>query len=245
MKKLTNKVYTIKQNNPSKLRYERKLECKYLGCPSIAKMITFYDTDETYLWICKSKNHSSQCTYKDKLGNLTEEDRIFEDPSFKILVSSTLPPKQVIQTYNKDRKAKGLFELPILSRITKKISRIRHDLNSKDNDIPHSLVVNMNELKAEVQRASFADDELSNIPEDTVFVAGSHFTENKFCVVLTSKTLLKNYLTQGKYAPRFLAVDGTYKLNDLKYPTLVLGTVDVNRKFHLSNFSLFHFLMYY
>ena len=74
---------------------------------------------------------------------------------------------------------------------------------------------------------------LKNIADDTVLVAGSKFTENKFYIVLTSKVLLKNYITQGKYAPRFLAIDGTYKLNDLMYPTLVLGTVDVNRRFHL------------
>ena len=72
---------------------------------------------------------------------------------------------------------------------------------------------------------------LKNIAEDTVFVAGSKFTENKFCVVLASKALLKNCITQGKYAPRFSAIDGIYKLNELMYLTLVIGTV--NRKFHL------------
>ena len=93
--------------------------------------------------------------------------------------------------------------------------------------------MNINELKIEAQRAIFDAEGLANLTEDTVFVAGSKFIDNKFCVVLTSKTLIKNYIIQGKYAPKFVAIDGTYKLNQLMYPTLILGTVDVNRKFHL------------
>jgi len=95
IKKITNKSYTIKQNSPSQLKYERQLQCKQKGCPSIARMITFYETNETYLWISK-KAHNIECRYKDELGNASEEDQIFEDPAFKLLISSTLPPKQVI-----------------------------------------------------------------------------------------------------------------------------------------------------
>ena len=105
-------------------------------------------------------------------------------------------------------------------------------------------ITNIHELKTETMRSTFNAIELQNIAQDTVFVAGSHFAENNFCVCLISKALLKNYITQGKHAPRFLAIDGTYKLNNLMYPTLILGTVDVNRKFHLDIlFFLVKFLL--
>jgi len=97
------------------------------------------------------------------------------------------------------------------------------------------IVVNIAELKAEVARNTFGTQELSMLSENTVFVAGSYFDDNDFCVVLTSKSLLSKFILQRNHALSFLAVDGTYKLNDVKFPTLVLGTVDLNRKFILSN----------
>ena len=239
MKKLTNKVYIIKQNNPSQLKYERHLVCKKKECVSTAKLITFYDTEESYLWIC-TKEHIENCPFKDQLGNLSEEEKIFEDQKLKILISSTLPPKQVIQVYNKNRKAEGLSELPNVNRVAKKISRYRFGLNLKEKDIQEpTLIVNINELKGEVHRNTFSAEDVKNLSDDTVFVAGSQFIDNKFCIVLTSKILLNRYMIQRKFSPGFLAMDGTYRLNELRYPTLVLGTVDVHRKFHLGNFFFF------
>jgi len=45
-----------------------------------------------------------------------------------------------------------------------------------------------------------------------------------------------NYVQQNKYAPKFLCLDGTYKLNDTRYPTIIVGTVDRERKFHLGKY---------
>ena len=73
--------------------------------------MTFHNENLTYLWVAKIE-HVSNCGFEDKIGLKTEEEEIFEDPTLRALISSTLPPKNVIKkTYNKQRKEKGLSEL--------------------------------------------------------------------------------------------------------------------------------------
>ena len=117
-----------------------------------------------------------------------------------------LPPKQVIQVYNKNRKAEGLSELPNVNKVANKISRYRFGLNLKEKDIQEpTLIVNINELKGEVYRNTFSAEDIKNLSDGTVFVAGSQFIDNKFCIVLTSKILLNQYMIQKEFSPGFLS----------------------------------------
>lgn len=243
--KLTTKVFTVKQNNSSKLKYERKLYCKERDCPAQARVITFHDICYTYLWLSRII-HLPSCTYKDKFGIQHKEELVFQDPVFHALVCSTLPPKNVISTYNNERQKRNLSPLKESTELTRKISQIRHKYTKKDQEeAGANLIVNVDELKKEAQRTSFNDEQIGQLSRNTCFVAGSYFDGDNFAVVLTSKMLLENSFNQGNCYPRLLAVDGTYKLNNVKFPTLVIGTTDINRKFHLGTMLFFFSLILY
>ena len=80
-------------------------------------------------------------------------------------------------------------------------------------------------------------EQLISQDSDKVFVCGAETNEEGVTIVLTTKNLLNNYYKQAISQDSFLCTDGTYRLNNIRYPSLVVGTVDINRKFHLGKFS--------
>lgn len=73
----------------------------------------------------------------------------------------------------------------------------------------------------------FFKDNMEPKDDDQIFITNYQIDVDIFRVTITSICLLKS-LTQC-YS---LSVDGTYKLNILKYPLIVIGVVDQRKKFH-------------
>jgi len=55
--------------------------------------------------------------------------------------------------------------------------------------------------------------------------------------VFTTKALMMDYIKQKEADDGFLCVDGTYCLNKILYPSIITGTVDIRKKFHLDFFN--------
>jgi len=51
--------------------------------------------------------------------------------------------------------------------------------------------------------------------------------------MITTKNSLKNILKQDYCDHSLIALDATYNLNEPGYPTVVVGTIDLHKKFHL------------
>jgi len=235
MKVMIKKVYTIKQNNPSKYKYERKLVCKSISCPSQALLVTYNQKNMCKLFF-SIVDHAEDCKFQDKFGKKTEEEKLFEDPLFLSLVNSSLAPTLIIKNYNKEQKRRGNLEIKENEQLKRKISTFKYKLKQKDPiQSQADQIWNIEEFKKEISKHIFTNSNLSLLPDDLMFIVGSYFENNNFTVVLTSKNLLRNYVSQATLGPSLFVLDGTYKLNDLQYPTLVLGTIDKNRKFYLSN----------
>ena len=59
-----------------------------------------------------------------------------------------------------------------------------------------------------------------------------------FVGLITTKNLLLNIIKQASSAIINISLDGTYKLNKQGFPTIVIGTKDVQKRFHLSNIKI-------
>ena len=80
-------------------------------------------------------------------------------------------------------------------------------------------------------------DQLKN--EMQAIIIGYNLIPDNFCLVFSSKQLLNNIPLQAlSGAPKYLCLDGTYKLTVLGYPLIVIGTQDINHKFKLLGVAL-------
>jgi len=102
IKKHYDQIYSIRQNKPSQKKYERLLFCKNIQCPSKAKTIHFFETNELHYYVHKN-DHLNDCKYKDLIPSLETVD-MFEDPLFFALSNSNLPPTTILKNYNRKKK---------------------------------------------------------------------------------------------------------------------------------------------
>ena len=151
------------------------------------------------------------------------------------MVRSDLTPTLILKNYNKEQGGKKGSEVAITEKLKRKISAFKSKLKEKEGRDQEKVLINIEELKNEVLKYPHSDAIPKNIPNETFFYAGSSIDQNEFIVALTSKGPLGDYIPQTKVGPSSPPIDATYKLNNLKYPTIILGTVDKTRKFHLSN----------
>ena len=113
----------------------------------------------------------------------------------------------------------------------------KHQMKEKEKQVDEEeiSIENVGELKKEVNKLVFDTNKILTLNENNIFVAGISFQNSNFTIILTSSPLT-NYIQQSKYAHKFLCFDGTYKLNDTKYPTIIVGIVDRERKSHSSKY---------
>ena len=153
------------------------------------------------------------------------------------LIKSNKTPKQVIKEYNKGTGQKLVNN----EANRKKISNIRyaHKESKVEEDEESQPIISIQHLKNFINENLLSAEEIEAVDNDSVFVCGADKNDDNLTVVLTTKNLLGNYLKSSKIGELFICVDGTYRLNDLGYPLLTLGTVDLNKKLHISNILFF------
>ena len=78
-----------------------------------------------------------------------------------------------------------------------------------------------------------------NTSEYDPILIGENLSSDDFCLVFTSKQLLKNVIGQASScSTRYLCLDATYKLTVIGYPLLVFGTQNNDHKFKLVALTL-------
>ena len=78
-----------------------------------------------------------------------------------------------------------------------------------------------------------------NREDHDAMIIGHNLDPENFCLVFTSSCLLKNIIHQALTSSvRYMRLDGTYKLNILGYPLLIVGTQDLNHKFRLIRMAI-------
>mgnify|MGYP001268922713 CR=1 FL=1 len=223
--------FTIKQNSASKKKYLRFGYCKSVNCNAQVLLKEYLQQIKPAKLFESKIQHVQGCKYKDEVPCL------FAHPVMKELIAGDRAPKEVIKEFNSRTK----LNLENNDENRKRISNNRSYLKkikkaATQNTTYSEEILNIFQLQEFIANNTLSARELQNIEGNTAFVCGSLQTEEEFVAVLTTKNLLQNYVKQGKSREKFLCLDGTYSLNEKRYPSLILGTVDSNRNFHLSNF---------
>ena len=171
------------------------------------------------------------------LENCETTSNSLSDPSLLKLAKLPLKPLRILKEYNKNSENK----IPETNANRKKISRLKY--NAKKNEAESNNIYNLEDLKRFVDPKLLKNEEdLLNINYDEPFYLGLDEKNNDFICFATTKNLLLNLKKQSEINFSFLNIDGTYRLNELSYPTIVVGTVDNDRRFKLGCSINFFFL---
>jgi len=234
---LLGKIYahfTIRRKHENKKAIIRRAWCKNSKCPAqvlikeylIKKKEDRKEDKKDELFLSTTK-HIKNCKYAD----LNTSINPYNHPYMKVLIGADKNPKQIIKEFRKETK----IDLPNNEKTRKKISNLKtYNKKKKNEDLPHSaMIFNMDQMQKFIND-SLSERELLNLNNDSVFVANALTHENNLTVVLTTKNLLLNCYKQSLDGEKYWCVDGTYNLNNINYPSLILGTVDNNKKLHIS-----------
>ena len=129
-------------------------------------------------------------------------------------------------------------------RTEKKVSQLKYAVKVRDElDLD---MRNLNDLKAwlnQHHQANVNNDSFASLDWNEPFVADLQVYEDNFVAFSTTKNLVYNIVKQQNMDLGFICADGTYKLNNLSYPTIVVGAVDLFRRFHLGNYFYLIFIL--
>jgi len=221
-------IFTISQKKTSNTKIERLLLCKTQGCRKNGKVIQ----------IGKSKGYCELYfnQYEHEPTCLSQHD-LFKTSKFRELLKGNLTPNELIKKFNQDSDQK----LPNNEETRRKISQLKYNEKQKINNI-ESHINNIKDLKNWLENRSQANinsESFSSLNWDEAFISDYEIYQDNFFAFATTKNLIYNIVKQSIAGFTQINADGTYKLNSIGYPTIVFGTVDLHRKFHLSNFFNF------
>ena len=99
-------------------------------------------------------------------------------------------------------------------------------------------VTNTNDLQQWVStlHVNVESDSFKSLSWDSPFVPDFEIKDENFVIMIITKSLLQNLLKQANSDSSLLSIDATYNLNQPGYPTIVVGKIDLHRKFHLGNY---------
>jgi len=136
------------------------------------------------------------------------------------------------------------FQIPRFNQgpFKRKISTKKYllKLNNKEL-VPLANIYQLEDKLKEFSIENVPNNQVSSIPSDKAIVSGYEIDGTEFSSFITTKNLIMNIVKQtAATGNTLICVDGTYKLNSKGYPTIVVGTCDILRKFRLSNFILLY-----
>ena len=70
---------------------------------------------------------------------------------------------------------------------------------------------------------------------DAPFIADYEMKNDDFILMVTTKNSLQNIIKQDLCGHSLIVLDGTYNLNEPGYRKIVVGRIDLDKKFHLGN----------
>ena len=199
--------YMLCQYKDCKVKYKTKIPFQ----PAVDEMINIEMKNEHH--------HDLKELEQIPCHGLQQE---IKDLIFPLVANKVKPKKieKVLQEYEKQGKFTS-EKMPSLSQI----KDYKRNYNRK-----------MFALETESQLTGALEEFIfiNSVKEDAPFIIGQNLSSDDFCLVFSSKTLLRNVLIQAsRCRVKFVCFDGTYKLTALGFPVLVVGTQDINHKFHL------------
>jgi len=221
MKKMIRNEFTIKKHIGKK----RICLCKTPLCPRKARI--FEDGGKFGLEMNQQK-HLPECQKKRNL---------FENTELRNLCHlSRLRPLDILREFNRGKDQDQKIKIDKDSR--RHITKIKYELSQKERQ--PDMIVNTSDLNNWF-RTYFPDNNIvsfSQLSPNTPFIANYSINNNEFIGFLTTKNLLLNIVKQSAMASSNLSIDSTWSLNIQGYPTMVIGTKDLRRKFHLSTLTI-------
>jgi len=221
-----NKI-TLGTNRKNKTDETKYMKCQIQGCPIQYKVrIPLKPQPEDKITILMRSHHNHSL---EELKNLTHygvRDNIKQ--LIKPMMNNHVKPskiKKVLEEYCEEGLLKK-EEMPSLHQIS--------DLRRNDKKLDYSLntLGDFTKLVEEFQLEKETEDNES-------IIIGKNLQPDQFCLVFSSKSLLKNIIHQATTcSKKYLCLDGTYKLTALGYPLLVIGTQDLYHKFRLVALAL-------
>jgi len=232
LRKETSLIFTIKQTQTSQKNIVRKLICKNEECKVKAKIIQIGSSD------LEAELHINRYTH---LNSCCKSENVFASPEFMLLLKGKLKPSEIIIEFNKisDKKITNSLEN------RRKISQLKYSSHNKDPI--NSNICNAKELQEWLEshhQLNIVDESFNSLNWNEPFISSYEIYEDNFYSFATTKNLIYNIVKTDVSNITPIVIDGTYKLNNLGYPTIVLGTVDLQRKFHLSKFVFFNLLSF-
>ena len=206
----------------SHAKIERLLKDKTKSCKVKAKIIQYGRSEENCEFLKNQKIHELNC---EELKNPIDTIK------FNTLLSLKIKPSHLIKEYNKT----AILKIQDNEVNRRKITQKRYTENQKSK--PTNEIVTMSNFKEwiHLHDQSFLNNENFNIIDwNLPFVTGYSFERDNFITFCTTKNLIYNITKQVVAELTYICCDGTYKLNQSGFPTIVVGTVDLHRKFHLS-----------
>jgi len=226
----TKTMFNITQKQTLKSKIERTIKCKSQGCQVEGKIILLGKSEQ----VCEL--HLNQYSQKRECEQQTN---LFHTSEMKMLLQGNLKPNELIVNFNKNSEQK----LPNDEATRRKISQLKYFEKQKSNI--NEEINNVKDLKAWLEarfKDNIVEDSFQSLSWDEPFVSDFEIKGADFYSFLTTKNLIYNIVKQNLSNVTHICVDGTYKLNNLGYPTIVIGTLDLHRKFHLSNI-LFYLIL--
>jgi len=218
--------YTIKTKSDKKDYIERYAYCKTKGCPSKAQLKQYGNSlaSKTDL-LFNQKSHLVDCK---------QNENLLYDQKIKEYLELGMKPKEAIRRFNKLGEAK----IDNSRENCKKFSQLKWTLKQKE-DKNRLDIINAFELEAWLKSKTYLNEEgnFDSLSWNTPFVANFKIQNDDFIALLTTKNCSHNFIKQASCDHLFICLDGTYKMNIPGFPTIVIGTCDLHRKFHFGNFN--------
>ena len=198
LRRICKTTFTIIQNNPSKMKYERLLTCKEHNCKMQAKIISHIDEEAELL--LKNDKHISTCKYASKFSldeNSSHEESLFEDELFLTLIDTGAAPKKVIELYNKKKNKK----ISDSKRLRQKISAFKCKRKQSEPNSYFNSIENLEHLRSFISQNTPSLQRFSALDKNSVFLSDfSQINEdtNDFVIIFTTKNLLSNFYNQAQ-----------------------------------------------
>jgi len=201
---------------------ERVAFCKTKNCEAKAKLIQYGKNEDSKTKLLYNK--------KPHLPLCKEENNVFDSSKLREFLELGYKPKKAINKFNK----LGGEKITNNEENRRKLTQIKYIINKKKReDAP--VITNSRDLQLWIDTFYFQSDSetFKNLSWDAPFVSNYEIDNECFLVMITTKNSLLNFLKQANTSLPLIALDATYNLNVPGYPTIVVGTIDLHRKFHL------------
>ena len=215
-----------KGNN--KHEYIHLYKCKEPDCPSQLRVVDDMGSGIATLQELANVDHVHRDREKE-VDELLEEVWVYD------LYDMNAHPTYILQKLLKKHPQVVIDDR---DRVTNLISKRKG--RWQEQAMKDFSCINTTELKEMlegIENLDIAEQDLHRIK-----ILGSHVgngsNKEPIYIVISTVSLLENLLRQAKDEEEYFCVDATYKLNDKKYPLLVLGTQDRSHKFHLVAFCV-------